>query len=129
MENKAFVKGEHVIAHSYYENHPDEKMVVVSVGAKYITCVHEGSNNGPKIKFQNDELRFREDWSIYQLYHDEEEIQHENEEKALKKQFREDVSRSLFTVEEIKRLYEIHFSLRPNQFDNFMKSLKEGKIK
>ena len=42
MENKAFVKGEHVIAHSYYENHPDEKMVVVSVGAKYITCVHEG---------------------------------------------------------------------------------------
>ena len=103
-----FVKGEHAIAHSEFMRDRDDKMVVVGVGAKYITCIFEGYEDGPKIRFYNDEIRAREDWTSYRLYHSLEEIEQEKENDELRKKFKRDAEYFFFSIEEIKQIYEIH---------------------
>lgn len=103
-----FVKGEHAISHSEFERDRDDKMVVVSVGAKYITCIFEGHEDGPKIKFYNDEIQARKDWTSYRLYHSLEEVEEEKKNNELRKKFRHDAEHSFFSIEEVKQIYEIH---------------------
>lgn len=104
---KPFVKGEKVISYSMDKRQPNEELVVLSVGPKFITC---GNPEYPyyKLRFANDGRYLREDWLSYRLVHSLEEIQAEEKYYKLILQFREDIQRKEFSLEEIELFYKIH---------------------
>ena len=129
-EIKPFVKGEHVVAHADESRQPDENMIVVSVGRKYISCAHESRPYGAVTKFDNDApYYFRSDWHTYRLYHSLEDIEAEKKEKELRKTFRFDAEKlDFFTIEEIELLYAIHNSDKDGSKVTFVDNDKDSYV-
>lgn len=72
-KDRPFVKGEHVVACSTDPRQNHEKMIVTSIGKKYITCKCLKSDDSDETynygyRFGIDNL-IRDDWSIYRLFH------------------------------------------------------------
>ena len=72
-KDKPFVKGEHVVACTSDPRQKHEKMIVTSIGKKYITCKCLKGDDSDETydqayRFGIDNL-IREDWSIYTLFH------------------------------------------------------------
>ena len=78
MKTNDFKKGEEVLAVTNDRRLQNEKMIVESVGNKYITCIAiiEGEKVGRPIRFDKDTL-VREDWCCYTLRKSEEDSQKE----------------------------------------------------
>lgn len=106
MNITTFKKGETVIAYPSDSRERVIFMTVKSVTDKYVTCVDE---TGKVRRFNNDGKWFHwTEWMTYRLYHSMDEVRKEEEDERLLFQFREDVSRGVFTPEEIRKFYEIH---------------------
>lgn len=111
--NKKYVKGEIVIAHGEYNNqsrYPDYRLMVVSVGKKHISCQPLSSDGQPlgHIEQFNIETLLLKDWSAYRLYHNEEEIKEEEKRVKMLKDFKLDLERNAYSLEELMLFKEIH---------------------
>lgn len=106
MNITTFKKGETVIAYPSDSRERVMHMTVKSVTDKYVSCVDE---IGKVRRYNNDGKWFHwSEWMAYRLYHNMDEVRKEDEDDKLRFQFREDAARGMFTIEEIKKFYEIH---------------------
>lgn len=111
MNNNPFKKGEHVI--TYSSDHREiqiQHKIVTSVGEKYITVMSVNSTGEPWGRKEQYSVitRYLKDYQSHQLFHDEQELQEELNEKELVTKFRRLADVYGFNREEINLFMEIH---------------------